>query len=161
MEIPHLTGYLACDGSTKEVAQYEALAEFLGVDTETETSFKLPDLKGEFLRGAGTNSHTQTVAEVSVNEGSGGAVRAHQGSTVLRNIWHGYDGGKAYLNFYSNSSSGTVSNLNMANADKTYVTSTHGDYINNFSDKLVSNNTNHVGFSIRPTNTSVLYCIKT
>ena len=64
------TGYLACDGSTKEVSKYEDLAKFLGVNTQTETSFTLPNLQGEFLRGAGTNGHE--------NQGDGSSVGQHE-----------------------------------------------------------------------------------
>ena len=159
------TGYLPCDGSSHEVSKYEALAEFLGVDVDTEIIFKLPDLQGEFLRGAGTNSHTQNVAGVTVYEGSGAAVRTHQKATVFRNIWHGYGtdagGTGVTLNFYSNSSSGTTSNLDFDDsADRKMVSSTHGTYMPNGFTKNSPNTSNFVAFSSRPTNTSVLYCIK-
>ena len=61
-------GYLACDGSEYNISDYPRLAEhinrhfgsynFFGGDGTT--TFAVPDLRGEFLRGTGTNSHTNS-----------------------------------------------------------------------------------------------------
>ena len=162
---PH--GYLACDGSTYRISDYQRLANHINAQFgsynyfggDGTTTFAVPDLRGEFLRGSGTNSHTQSVANVTVSEGSGAAVGKHQGSTVLRNIWH-YDNSSAVQAiWYSNSSSGINSNEGINNIDNWMVKSTYSRSIT-YSASLASNNTNYVGFSTRPTNTSVLYIIK-
>ena len=162
---PH--GYLACAGSTYRISDYPRLAghiqgqfgsyNFFGGDGVS--TFAVPDLRGEFLRGTGTNSHTQSIASKTVSEGSGGAVGTHQGSTVLRNIWH-YDNSSAVQAiWYSNTSSGINSNEGLNNVDNWMVKSTHSRSIT-YNASLTANDTNYVGFSTRPTNTSVLYIIK-
>ena len=161
------SGYLACDGSVYRISDYPRLSEhiqrnfgsFNYFGGDGETTFAVPDLRGEFLRGTGTNSHTQSVASKTVSEGSGSAVGKHQGSTVLRNIWH-YDNSSAVQAiWYSNSSSGINSNGAINNIDSWMVNSTYSRSIT-YSASLTSNNTNYVGYSTRPTNTSVLYIIK-
>ena len=138
--------YLACDGSEKNIADYPKLAaqfetgfgsknKFGGDGT---TTFKVPDLQGEFLRGTGTNSHT--------DGGQGENVGIHQSPTLHihvnnSNSWNfslyassidnadtviNYSGGRSYCN-----RAGTNTSINVA-----------GNYTS------------------RPTNTSVLYCIK-
>ena len=47
------------------------------VPAEFQLSFGIPDLRGEFLRGTGTNSH--------VNGGNGAGVGEHQDATAIRN----------------------------------------------------------------------------
>ena len=160
-------GYLACDGGEYEISAYQALADYFEAQFGnkqyfggTGTTFKVPNLCGEFLRGAGNNIHTQTIAGVSVREGDAGDVGTHQGSTVLRNIYHYDKSSYTQAIFYSNSSSGLNSNLDLSNRDRTFVTSTHSRAISADSNAVKSNTSNAVGFSIRPTNTAVLYCIK-
>ena len=75
--------FLACDGATYNKADYPELAELLlGITTHSQyevegdnTKFKVPDLRGEFVRGTGTNGHT--------NQGSGADVGVHQDATEL------------------------------------------------------------------------------
>ena len=161
--------YLPCNSNTTyNISEYPKLAalfqsEFGKVNQfggDGETTFALPNLSGEFLRGVGTNTHKQTVAGVSVTEGGGASlVGTHQASTVLRNIWH-YDSSSNWqAGWYSNSSSGINSNLAMGNADRWMVSSTHSRGISS-TETIFSNTSNNVGFSTRPTNTSVLYLIK-
>lgn len=72
--------YLICDGSEYAIGTYPELEahfvkEFGAVDHFGGTSgkWKVPDLRGEFLRMTGTNSR--------VNQGSGAAVGTHQNAT--------------------------------------------------------------------------------
>ena len=161
------TGYLVCDGKEYQISTHPNLANYIKdqfgsynyFGGDGTTTFKVPDLRGEFLRGSGTNSHKQTISGVSVSEGSGASVGQHQGSTVLRNIWHYDNSSTAQAIFYSNSSSGLNSNEALNNIDNWMVTSTHSRSIN-VSASIVSNTSNYVGFSTRPTNTAVLYIIK-
>ena len=77
--------YLACNGQTVNVADYPELADYFENQFGTKyefggsgTTFGIPDLRGEFLRGTGTNSHT--------DQGSGGDVGEHQDATAVPNI---------------------------------------------------------------------------
>lgn len=72
--------YLICDGSEYAIGTYPELEahfvkEFGAVDHfgGTNGKWKVPDLRGEFLRMTGTNSR--------VNQGSGAAVGTHQNAT--------------------------------------------------------------------------------
>lgn len=141
-------GYLACDGAIYNVALYPELVKhirenfgsinfFGGNGTST---FAVPDLRGEFLRGTGTASR---------NTGSGAGVGLHQEPTRV-------------LNFEIDENH----NLKLpyatgkyANADKTY-SQTGIEWV--YPDNKTGSNATYTGarMSVRPTNTSVLYCIK-
>lgn len=81
-------GFLLCDGSEYLKTQYPQLSTLLAAtDTAQSTTlfagsdsdhFKVPDLRGEFVRGAGTNSHT--------GQGSGANVGVHQNATEIPNL---------------------------------------------------------------------------
>ena len=137
------TGYLPCDGTERNTSEYPELASFLGASGAS--SFNLPDLKGEFLRGTGTNSHS--------NQGSGANVRTHQDGTAIPHIASTASGNSGA--YYPGSSSN-----NPANTDSETGTSIGWGYSTavNTSDSWAKNN--YTLFSTRPTNTSVLYCIK-
>lgn len=144
-------GYLICDGSSYQISDYPNLAEAIknGLGSynyyggDGVSTFAVPDLRGEFLRGTGTNSHS--------NQGSGAAVGQHQDATKQPFI--GYNSRKD-LWTPSSINSGNVAPTNV---DKTEIGSTTGFYWSangTFTDNGVNT------FTSRPTNTSVLYCIK-
>lgn len=145
--------YLACDGQIVNISDYQELADYFeeqfgsinhfggnGIDT-----FAVPDLRGEFLRGTGTNSHE--------NQGSGANVGEHQDGTEVPNI-----------TYYS----ATATNSNIAirigknvsvlpnNMDKELGSSSGQAWIVTNQNNTVSN---CYSYTSRPTNTSVLYCI--
>ena len=141
------TGYLACDGSSKNVSEYKDLAEFLGVDVSTEIIFNLPNLQGEFLRGAGTNSHT--------TQGSGGVVREHQDGTEHPSVflWGGTNFG-----IYTPNVTGAAMNNNTKKIDSNIEAEAYYRQVTNASGE--SQTGVAASYTSRPTNTSVLYCIK-
>ena len=67
-------GWLACDGTVYNIADYPALAAFFAANYgannywggDGTTTFGVPDWQGEFLRASGTNAHE--------NQGSGATV---------------------------------------------------------------------------------------
>jgi microcystin-dependent protein len=76
------TGWMLCQGQAISRTTYAELFAVIGTAFGTgdgSTTFNIPDLRGEFLRGAGTNSHT--------NQGSGGAVGEHQDATEFPNLY--------------------------------------------------------------------------
>lgn len=148
--------YLACDGTIYNIVDYKELAEYIkvqfgsynyfggdGVDT-----FAVPDLRGEFLRGTGTNSHT--------NQGSGDSVGVHQDASSFPDFWYidtdnrtvftPYKTGRQTANYdsYQDSTSGRLPYFLDATFTKRNDTVTEQRYL----------------YTSRPTNTSVLYCIK-
>ena len=142
------TGYLACDGSTYNRATYPALADHLictSVDFigDGSTTFTVPDLRGEFLRGTGTNSHE--------GNGNGSNVGVHQDATKQRNNYLGTSSSNPALSVYGDTGVGISavdSSTKSALGRRVILT----DYTP--SSESVDM------YTARPTNTSVLWCIK-
>ena len=148
------SGYLACDGSWYDIGLYPKLANWmmsefgsysyfaLSGETVQSGKFKVPDLRGEFLRGTGTNAHT--------NQGSGANVGVHQDGTE-----HPFITGNAlgiYVRHLVNDTSLFLNVDSNVNPSTKYFTA-------NGSDKD-DTGTRYANITSRPTNTSVLYCIK-
>ena len=135
--------YLACNGQVVNIADYTELADYFEDEFGSKnyfggngtTTFAIPDLRGEFLRGTGINSHT--------NQGSGANVGVHQDGTTLPLVV------------------GSTNSFIVA-ANENYLSDT--DYTSDYSAAR-----NYIGgttrddngqlIRVRPTNTSVLYCI--
>lgn len=144
--------YLICDGTTYNIAEYQELADFIEVQFgavnyfggDGVTTFAVPDLRGEFLRGSGTNSHE--------NQGSGANVGVHQDAT--EHVFLSTDTPNATLYLPYTGGEATIDKLD--SQFQSYSSSTYcmvtGRKQNGWDmdDKYTS----------RPTNTSVLYCIK-
>ena len=143
--------YLVCDGTVYNIADYSELANYFAGQFEAAnffggdgvTTFAVPDLRGEFLRGTGTNSHA--------NQGSGANVGVHQDATEHPAMWwregnagivmSGNDGSERYIDNADSSTPNTSINVFRTEA---HYGATHEDI-----------------YTSRPTNTSVLYCIAT
>lgn len=145
--------FLACDGAIYNIADYPYLAQhFLinfgktnffggdGVDT-----FAVPDLRGEFLRGTGTGAR---------NTGSGSAVGAHQNATLYpmagtSESWIGGYGGSGSLGTNYGSRNEDIS----GGSSTAFCHSSAANSANIYKNKPT-------WYTGRPTNTSVLYCIR-
>lgn len=144
-------GYLECNGQEVSRIEYAELFKKIGTTYgkgDGSTTFKVPDLRGEFLRGSGTNSH--------VNQGNGAAVGAHQDGTEILNI-------DSYFNGSNNlelgvASSNSASSLSSSKPDKVVNTNQY-TYIN-YNATRRTNDSRVQYYTSRPTNTSVLFCIK-
>ena len=145
--------YLVCDGTVYNIADYPELAAYFTGQFEASnffggdgiTTFAVPDLRGEFLRGAGTNSHA--------NQGNGANVGVHQDGTEHSNP---YQYGTTHgLYLYGNS--GTY-NARTIKEDSVTKAETHYSSTNC---TLSPQTGGSAAFTSRPTNTSVLYCIAT
>ncbi len=147
--------YIACDGTEYNIEDYEELAshfikEFGQVNYfggDGETTFAVPDLRGEFLRGTG---------KASRNYGNGADVGIHQDPTWFPNITADGDGIEHISATTSNDSKGVPKNVDKT--IKNYTT----QYVCNARTGLWSqgNNKYNHHYTARPTNTAVLYCIK-
>ena len=143
------SGYVKCNGAKydKNDPNYSALAaqieqqfgscyHFGGNDND---GFAVPNLQGEFLRGTGTTPYT--------NQGSGSTVGEHQNSTELR----AHSFGSNNLNYDGSSYNGyNYADSTISTGNRTGYYAKSGSYTRSGTLFITS----------RPTNTSVLYCIK-
>ncbi len=140
--------YLACDGAEYLIADYPRLAQHFANDFgsvnffggDGETTFTVPDLRGEFLRGTGTASRkTGAGAEVGVHQDGTFhlGVRVNQSNDV-------FIGGKI------NTAAGP------GNCD-TIIQDGNARYFR-ISQILQASDTKT--YTSRPTNTAVMFCIK-
>lgn len=156
--------YLICDGATYNKADYpELAAHLLALTTHSQyevsgdsTKFKVPDLRGEFLRGTGTNGYS--------GEGNGANVGVHQASTEIPafQVWNNSNGTSKISVTLRNTSDGTSGNVylnpdsldNTPTAQRTYINTAD---VNRISQAQAAS----YSYAARPTNTSVLFCIAT
>ena len=157
-------GYLFCDGSVYNISEYPKLAdqiknEFGSYDYyggDGTTTFAVPNLQGEFLRGystASTASKTSGISTATVGKHQAGSIFSMMGVLYDSNgQWvGGYGGGiGANLNRNQDTNIGNSKGFIYTNQGNTYT------YINT-SSTYVGKATQ---YTERPTNTSVLYCIK-
>jgi len=144
--------YLACDGTVYNIADYTELANYFNEQFgsinffggDGTTTFAVPDLRGEFLRGTGTNSHT--------NQGSGASVGVHQDATAVPNFWIGGDGNT--FSWYGKTGAGIIE------PDTEIIYNTDATR-KNVTSSSTGGTGNEQCKNVRPTNTSVLYCIAT
>lgn len=143
-------GWLACDGTVYNISDYPDLATHIASHFGSTnffggngtTTFGVPDLRGEFLRGTGTNSHT--------NQGSGANVGVHQDATEHINICIGTGSGNLFFD-----KSTTIEGSQ--NADTSF--DVDSDYNVSVPSSRTTTDFDTV-YTSRPTNTSVLFIIK-
>ena len=151
-------GYLICDGTEYNITDYPKLANHFVEQFENiayfggdgTTTFAVPDLKNEFLRGYGDRT----------NE-----IGKHQDATNLPNIYTANNGKGLLVPLY-NASSGITSQANNVDSQKNetdYGTDSSKYQISQFNGSLITDsNYGSVmqSYTARPTNIAVLYCIK-
>ncbi|MBR1718044.1 MAG: tail fiber protein, partial [Bacilli bacterium] len=144
--------YLECDGKAYKISDYPILAEHIKTNFgsynyfggDGTTTFAVPDLRGEFLRGSGTNSHS--------DQGNGANVGTHQDATGVNHIFTGSDA-QTYMRM-TNYSSGI-------NFDSHLSANENGKYVNMQSSNFGTYpNGDTTLYTSRPTNTSVMYAIR-
>ena len=141
--------FLACDGSTYNKADYPELAKhLLSLTNNTpyivdgdNTKFKVPDLRGEFIRGTGTNGHPA--------EGNGENVGVHQSATSMLMCWD--TGSNLQFRALKNATS------EIMNVDKSQTATGTIQTITATTSRADNGSVTH--YTSRPTNTSVLFCI--
>ena len=144
-------GWLYCNGAAVSRTTYAELFAVIGTSFGAgngSTTFNIPDLRGEFLRGAGTNSHT--------GQGNGGTVGQHQNGTSS-GAWFDV-GGNNVLYFMESAGSG-------ARNAPIYTDASSSDQ--GVNSRVIVQGTLETAagdydttYTTRPTNTSVNYIIK-
>lgn len=137
--------YLACDGTVYNISDYPELAAYFNQQFGASnhfggngtTTFAVPDLRGEFLRGTGTNSHA--------NQGSGANVGVHQ------------DGTRIPISYCTDFMYQSTHEPDNKDSNVSVVSDMGYDGKKNISSSSWGNT--WADYTTRPTNTSVLYCI--
>lgn len=145
--------YLICDGTIYNIIDYPYLSQYIKDQFGTfnyfggngTTTFSVPDLRNEFLRGY----HGTKAEQLS------GEIGAHQSATNLLNtaIYRSGSTGQ-FLPYYSNSNGASLN----TNIDSITLSALGRLAINGTLDTSALGSTST--FTSRPTNTAVLYCIK-
>lgn len=159
--------YLNCDGTVYSITEYNQLAEHIKTQFGSynyfggngTTTFAVPDLRGEFLRGSGTNTHT--------GQGSGSATGSHQDSTYFPFLDNCYNVsginsvliGPYLRNETPNSHNELIKNYD-SNMGGSFGDTERRQISLNVSGRWSDNVVSAGGLTVRPTNTSVMYCIK-
>lgn len=145
--------WLACDGSVHNIADYPQLAEYYATQHGAAnfyggngtTTFAVPNLQGEFLRGAGTNGHT--------GQGGGSNVGVHQDATQIPNLHISADGSTLVI-----ACKDTTSGKAISGTDATYDVSTSARKLS--PTNMTLSKAEGQKFATRPTNTAFLICVK-
>lgn len=142
-------GYLKCDGTVYNISQYQELANHFKSNFGNagyfggngSTTFAVPDLRGEFLRGTGTASR---------NTGSGANVGGHQNGTCVPYIGVGPSASQFIYGYVDEWTSPLEIDSVIKRASKVYGANVG----------YSGNQSQISAITTRPTNTAVLYCIK-
>lgn len=158
--------YLDCDGTVYNVGDYPELeahfiTEFGAIDyfggNAAQNTWAVPDLRGEFLRGTGENSHetTRPTGDTGTyKQGSGENVGVHQDATETPSVYS-YGNGIGTMNGTNRSSAnGYPSKVDSVAVREAYYSTVQATWT-----PQTSNPAGGV-YTARPTNTSVKYCIK-
>ena len=145
--------YLICDGKIYNISDYPKLAEFIEKEFgacnyfggDGVTTFAVPDLRGEFLRGYDPTN-------IRDPQGSTRGIGKHQDATKLPQ--YGINNTKNSIYATKN----TEANLGISNKDSEILQGSVDvlDCIGISRATTITTNT----FTTRPTNINVLYCIK-
>ena len=154
-------GWLKCDGSKYSKDTYEDLFNILITlpqatrttwgNANWTTEFNVPNLQGEFLRGTGTNSHSQC--------GSGSNVGIHQKGTLQPN-YRGWSNNGTETCICAEADENGSGKFTFISHDTDYILTKQSYFMNISYTKYLGPSSRDTHFSSRPTNTSVLYCIK-
>ena len=143
------TGWLAANGSTVSATSYSSLFGAIGtawnVGGEASGTFRLPDLRGMFVRGTGTN------ATGSSTGASGPAVGAYAADTYLNHTHTTDPHTHTYTAVTTSSQATGGSGSNYYNAAASTTTG---------STTVTVNTSTTGGTETKPKNYGVLYCIK-
>lgn len=145
-------GYLVCDGSIVNIADYPKLYATIGTahghGNNDGLTFHLPDLRGRFMRGKDAGAGRDTDAGVRTLPNAGGNTGDNVGSVQDNNVrahTHNYNG-----NYAGDGSVGGGNGLPMYDPSNVFGNIT----------RLVANVTNGAGSDTRPVNVNLKYIIK-
>ena len=148
------SGYLPCEGQVLVRADYLALFTAIGVTWntggETGAQFRVPDLRGAFLRGTGSHG-TSNMA--NGNDFAGPSVGSFENDQMQQH-GHNMDSISGAVSDYFG---GSTANYGI---NPTYVSADYDRVVGTVSSHAYDG-TPRTGDETRPFNAGILYCIKT
>ena len=151
--------YLICDGTEYNISEYQKLADFINENYGSYNhfggdginTFAVPDLRGEFIRGAGKGN---------ISSGIGANVGKHQDATLIPYIGANTTTTTCLWTATSEPNAGGAG-INPLNVDSIiYGGNNSTGYEIKKTGTWNSGSANIKEFTARPTNTSVNFCIK-
>ena len=154
-------GYLACNGAELEISKYSKLASHFEKQFGTKnhfggdgvTTFAVPDLRNEFLRGYYDGKEEQLSGEVGV----------HQEATLLPNVWSYTNPNNTTRTLTLERIPDTSEHTTTLNADKSILRDVR-EMVEYKGTAIIQTDSQYLGYPLynasRPTNVAVLYCIK-
>lgn len=112
------TGWLAADGAAVNRTTFASLFAAIGTtygDGDGSTTFNLPDLRGYFVRGSGTNADGTASAAFGTKQAD--EFKSHSHTTVGR--YMSIDGGEASFNFGGSGQYPYRNDINSTGGDET------------------------------------------
>ena len=145
-------GYLICDGRELNIADYKALADMFEEEFGSKniyggdgiTTFAIPDLRNEFLRGYYSDKEEQLSGEIGI----------HQDGTDHPFVYGHKNGVTTYV--------GATRTVQPGNMDTIYNGTGSGNKEAYGSGAIAGYDAGGatISYTARPTNVAVLYCIK-
>ena len=145
-------GWLVCDGSIVSRSTFARLFAAIGTTFGAgngSTTFGLPDLRGEFIRGLDSGRGVDVGRALGTNQSSQNIAHTHNGQTS--------PSGRHSHSFYLSSVTGANSYPLGATGPlgTNFSTSQGGEHVHNFTTETSGGNES------RPRNVALLYCIRT
>ena len=161
------TGWLVANGATISRATYAALFAAIGTNYGTgdgSTTFAIPDLRGYFVRGSGTNADGTAAGSFGAKQTHGFASHTHLGSANSAgshvHTFTAPNGQNAEFVYYSGSWDGRIDG-SQADTGNDRNTTNLNSYIQPAgSHSHTISITATGGTETRPANIAMLYCIK-
>jgi microcystin-dependent protein len=150
--------YLICDGRELNINEYKELADHFKKEFGTvnhyggdgETTFTIPDLRNEFLRGYYADKEEQLSGEVGL----------HQDATVFNKIGIHSNGAYFYRDMSLVTGDWGDANGDIGNHDTDLVTSKENIRYGSLGTVNTTSTEQITMYTSRPTNVAVLFCIK-
>lgn len=149
------TGWLAANGTAVSRTTYAALFAAIGTTYGTgngSSTFTLPDLRGYFVRGSGTNSDLTASGTFGAKQVASFQSHTHTGTAASAGA-HTHTHTDNYKLGNSNQQTGSGS-WTGSNGDRTLNTSSAGAHTHTVTVTATG------GTETRPDNIAMLYCIK-
>jgi microcystin-dependent protein len=152
------SGWLAANGSTVSRATYSALFAAIGTTYGTgdgSTTFHLPDLRGYFVRGSGTNTDGSASGTFGAKQADGVISHTHSGTTGNDSPDHTHQYNRLTVSDTGNDSPDGSGKSWTSTDPQTVGASTRHQHLFTTSSQSPAGTT-----ETRPRNIAMLYCIK-